>query len=230
MPAYMAYYNLSSDQDWYESSAAQATYQSYIQAVVSRYSSSTAIFSWELMNEPRCHGCDTSVLTNWATTASAYVKSLDSNHLVALGDEGFAPSAGDGSYPFQTVEGVDFAANLAIKTLDYGTAHTYPSSWGVNDSSWVTEWIQAHGQACVTANKPCSMEEYGYPSDHVAVEGPWQQTMLATDGIAMDQFWQYGDTLSTGQTADDTFTIYYGSDEYTSLVTDHVQAASSSGK
>ena len=94
VPAYMTYYNLTQEQ-WYTSSEAQATYQAYIEAVVSRYSTSTAIFAWELMNEPRCHGCDTSVLTSWAATTSAYIKSLDGNHLVTLGDEGFAPSAGD---------------------------------------------------------------------------------------------------------------------------------------
>jgi mannan endo-1,4-beta-mannosidase len=227
MPAYMSYYNLNTDQDWYQSSEAQATYQSYIKAVVSRYSSSSAIFAWELMNEPRCHGCDTSVITSWANTTSAYIKSLDSTHMVTLGDEGWAPSAGDGSYPFTTEEGIDFAANLQIPTLDYGTAHLYPSSWGVNDTEWVTEWIQAHGDACVSANKPCVMEEYGYPSDHVDVEGPWQKTMLATKGIAMDQFWQFGTTLSNGLTANDTFTIYEGTDEWTRLVTDHVKGLGS---
>lgn len=46
---------------WYTDSASQAQYQTYIQAVVSRYTTSTAVFSWELANEPRCSGCDTYV-------------------------------------------------------------------------------------------------------------------------------------------------------------------------
>lgn len=37
-------------------------------------------------------------------------------------------------------------------------------------------------------------------------------------------FWQYGDTLSTGQTSDDGNTIFYGTSDYTVLVTDHVEA------
>lgn len=44
---------------WFTDSASQAQYQKYIAAVVSRYSTSTAVFSWELANEPRCSGCDT---------------------------------------------------------------------------------------------------------------------------------------------------------------------------
>lgn len=43
---------------WYTNTAAQAQYKAYIQAVVSRYSTSTAVFAWELANEPRCSGCD----------------------------------------------------------------------------------------------------------------------------------------------------------------------------
>jgi mannan endo-1,4-beta-mannosidase len=43
---------------WYTNAAAQAQYQAYIKAVVSRYKTSTAVFAWELANEPRCSGCD----------------------------------------------------------------------------------------------------------------------------------------------------------------------------
>lgn len=62
----------------------------------------------------------------------------------------------------------------------------------------------------------------GYPTDHIAIEGPWQTTALNSDGIAADAFWQLGDVLSTGQTSDDTNTIYYGSDEWAALVTNHI--------
>lgn len=91
---------------WYTNTAAQAQYRTYIKAVVSRYITSTAVFAWELANEPRCSGCNTDVIYKWAADTSAYVKSLDPNHMVALGDEGFNPSAGDGSYPYQTSEGM----------------------------------------------------------------------------------------------------------------------------
>ena len=110
---------------WYTNTAAQAQYRRFIQAVVSRYKTSTAILAWELANEPRCAGCSTDIIYNWARDTSAYVKSLDSNHLVTLGDEGFG-LAGDGSYPYQFGEGLDFVKNLGISTLDFGTFHMYP--------------------------------------------------------------------------------------------------------
>lgn len=131
MAAYNSFYGTAATPDlWYTSSTVQAQYKAYIKAVVSRYTTSTAIFAWELANEVRCTGCATTVITNWATSTSAYIKSLDSNHLVTLGDEGFGASipGGDGSYPFQTGPGVDWVANLKISTIDFGTFHLYPSS------------------------------------------------------------------------------------------------------
>lgn len=44
---------------WYTNTAAQTQYKTYIKAVVDRYKTSTAVFAWELGNEPRCDGCDT---------------------------------------------------------------------------------------------------------------------------------------------------------------------------
>jgi mannan endo-1,4-beta-mannosidase len=142
---------------WFTNSAAQAQYKAYVKAVVSRYAKSSAIFAWELANEPRCQGCDTSVIHDWAADISSYIKSLDSQHLVTLGDEGFGLE-GDGSYPFQYTEGLDFVKNLGISTLDFGTLHMYPGHWDQTDD-WGNTWIKAHGAACAAAGKPCLLEE-----------------------------------------------------------------------
>jgi len=130
MPAYMKYYNLNGGKGnsaWYLSSAAQSQYQAYIKAVVSRYHNSTAIFGWELANEPRCNGCSTAIVTDWAKKTASFIKSLDRNHLVAMGDEGFG-LPDEKSYPYSFGEGVDFVKNLAIPDLDFGTLHLYPES------------------------------------------------------------------------------------------------------
>jgi mannan endo-1,4-beta-mannosidase len=110
---------------WFTNTKAQEQYKKYIEAVVSRYSKSDAVFAWQLANEPRCNGCDTDVIYKWATDISSYVRSLDSTHMISLGDEGFG-LAGDSTYPYQFGEGTDFAKNLAIPDLDFGTFHMYP--------------------------------------------------------------------------------------------------------
>jgi len=220
MAAYVSYYGITTT-GWYTSSTAQAQYQKYIQAVVSRYKTSTAIFAWELANEPRCTGCDTSVITNWATTTSAYIKSLDSNHMVTIGDEGFGLNGGsDTSYPFTDGPGTDFTALLSIPDIDFGTYHLYPSGWGETDS-WGPSWITDHATAAAAIGKPVIAEEYG--STTHANETSWQSTILSTQ-TAGDMFWQYGDTLSSGQTSNDGYTLYYGTSEYTTLVTNHAAA------
>lgn len=131
------------------------------------------------------------------------------------------------------MEGLDFAKNLAIPTIDFGTFHLYPASCecavdgylamltclGGTSNEWGNRWVSSHGAACVNAGKPCMFEEYGVKSNHCSVMGQWQQTAVDTKGVAADLFWQYGDTLSTGKSPDDEHTIYYGTSEYQCLVT-----------
>ncbi|KAK3670156.1 hypothetical protein LTR78_010003 [Recurvomyces mirabilis] len=209
---------------WYTDTQSQQVYRDYIKLLVNRYKCSSAIFAWELGNEPRCHGCPTSVIYNWATGVSEYIKSLDSKHMVTLGDEGwFAPpdNIGDGSYAYSGAEGVDFSLNLGIKTLDYGTFHLYPDSWGYNET-WGSTWIVEHDAVGAKYNKPVVLEEYGFatvPGNHTAVEEPWQQTLLLNTSIAMDQFWQFG--LPSLSSLSDANTIFTNETEYITLAEDH---------
>lgn len=209
---------------WYTNSAAQAQYKNYIQAVVSRYKDSTAVFAWELANEPRCSGCDTSVIYNWASSTSKYIKSLDSNHMVTMGDEGFGPlSGGDGSYPYTTgAGGYTWETNLAIDTLDFATFHLYPDSWG-QPLTWGSLWVTTHGQACAKANKPCLLEEYG-GGNSCPDENPWQKAAVDTKGVAGDMFWQYGDVLPSCncQTSQDGNTVFFNQGNWDCMVTQHL--------
>ncbi|EEU33793.1 uncharacterized protein NECHADRAFT_89136 [Fusarium vanettenii 77-13-4] len=222
MRAYLSAFGGASESDWYTNNAAQSQYRKYVNAVVQRYRDSDAIFAWELANEPRCPGCDVDVIYQWAAATSKYVKSLDPGHMVTLGDEGFGVDGGS-SYPYQKVEGTDFAKFLTIETLDFGTIHLYPSHWS-ESYEWGNEWVTAHAKACVKAGKPCLLEEYGAIGEHCARQAPWQKTSRETEGMGGDTFWQWGETLSIGKTHDDDFTIFYGDNDWDCLVKDHVAA------
>ncbi|KAJ5578131.1 uncharacterized protein N7459_007095 [Penicillium hispanicum] len=214
MDAYVNAYG-GSKTEWYTNAKIQSVYQAYIKAVVSRYKSSTSVFAWELANEPRCSGCDTDIIANWVAKTSAYIKSLDSNHM------GMGLKVGsDGSYPYGTSEGSDFAKNLAAPSIDFGTYHLYVSDWGIKDNSWGNEWIKAHAQICDAAGKPCLFEEYGIKDDHCSDSLKWQKTALETN--AGDLFWQYGQQLSTGPSPNDHYTIYYGTADFKCAVSAHV--------
>ncbi|GES60436.1 mannan endo-1,4-beta-mannosidase F [Aspergillus terreus] len=222
--SYLQAYGGASNEDFYNSEPMQKAYRAYVKEVVSRYIDSPAVFAWELANEPRCKGCDTSVLHSWIEKTSRYIKSLDKKHMVTTGEEGFGLDLmSDGSYPFTYVEGGNFTDTLSIPTIDFGTFHLYPSSWGTTND-WGNLWVEAHGAACKAAGKPCLFEEYGVTADHCTLEKPWQTTALKTKGVSGDLYWQYGDNLTTGPSPDDGNTFYYGTDEFECLVTDHVAA------
>jgi mannan endo-1,4-beta-mannosidase len=242
---YCNYFNCNTT-TFYTNEAAQKAYQNWIRFVVHRYKNSPAVFSWELCNEPRCSQCDPSVITNWASKTSAYIKSLDKTHLVTLGDEGWFCGGGDGSYgkhpplafgssgktqtltshyntAYSCYEGVDFIANLGIRTLDYGTFHMYPDGWGYS-YAWGNQWIEEHAALASKYNKPIVLEEYGISSvesNQTAQMREWQATILEND-IAYDSFWQFATNLPSGTNPFDVYKIVYGTDYYNSVVPPHV--------
>ncbi|RDW80391.1 hypothetical protein BP5796_05089 [Coleophoma crateriformis] len=225
--AYTTAFGANSTQ-WFTDETSQTVYKNYIKTLVTRYSKSTAIFAWELANEPRCHGCDSSVVTNWATTISKYIKSLDPDHMVTLGDEGWFAAAdgiGDGSYAYSGSEGVDFVANLKISTLDYGTFHLYPNSWGY-DYTWGSTWIDEHDAVGAAIGKPVILEEYGtpFPHNHTETERLWQLAVL-NSGVAADQIWQFGtyDLSIPASYLGDVNSIYYNETEYKLLGRQHAK-------
>lgn len=162
-------------------------------------------------------------MTTWIADTAAYIKILDAAHMITHGEEGFGLDVGsDGTYPYTYAEGSHFAATCAVPDIDFCTYHLYPDSWNVAPAkAWGNAWIENHGKACVAAGKPCVLEEFGW-NDDCETESAWEATSLASDGNAMDMFWQYGDTLSFGETSQDGNTVYYGTDLFDCLVTDHV--------
>ena len=127
--------------------------------------------AWELTNELRCAGdavrnlpssgnCTAALITSWIDEMSTYIKSIDSRHLVTTGSEGAFnnPSSADAFY--NGYDGDDFAAQLALKHVDYNTFHSYPDWWS-KTVAWTTQWIIDHATAGKAANKPVVHEEYG---------------------------------------------------------------------
>lgn len=200
----------------------QAAYKNYVKFIVNRYKNSSAIFAWELCNEVRCPGCKHTVITKWASDMSAYIKTLDPRHMVALGDEGwYYPPESDGSYAYSGYEGVDFVANLNISTLDYGTFHLYPDPWGYNNT-WGSTWIEQHDESGRVAGKPVVLEEYGSAeTNHANLTTPLQQTVVKHTSIAYDSLWQFGTQLSTGPSSHDSNSVFTNTSDYETLVVQH---------
>ncbi|KAI3993330.1 hypothetical protein MKX01_010073 [Papaver californicum] len=161
---------LQSDDDFYTNPLTKAFYKKHIKAVLTRINSITGvaykgdptIFVWELMNEPRCQS-DLSgrTLQDWFTEMARHVKSIDSNHLLEIGMEGYFGE----SVPERK------QYNPGYQFVDFTTIHLYPDQWlhGSSDQAqldFVDKWVQSHIQDSNSApiGKPLLLAEFGKSS------------------------------------------------------------------
>lgn len=166
------------------SNEAQQWFRDYISMLLNRvntvtgvaYKNEPAIFGWEIMNEGRNTGADPAVLRDWYREIAQFIKSIDSNHLLTTGEEGFdegTPSQYSAdqysnTYVLRAGEGTSYVMNTAIPEIDFGSAHWYPSDWGLGSSfnqSLVNAqhaWINDHKEIAEDFGKPFMVGEYGY--------------------------------------------------------------------
>ena len=149
-----------------------------------KYKNDPTIMTWELANEPRCKSagaydvspaCNTSTLTRWADEMSTYVKSIDRNHLVSVGDEGFYCHPGASDWTDNCGEGVDTEAFTRLPNVDVMSFHLYPDSWGMT-ADWGTSWIKSHFAAARRIGKPAMLGEFGLKDK--SVRNPVYKTWL----------------------------------------------------
>ncbi|GMP44930.1 hypothetical protein CsSME_00013653 [Camellia sinensis var. sinensis] len=170
--------NLASDDDFFTNSVVKGYYKNHIKTVLTRRNSITGveykddptIMAWELMNEPRCTS-DTSgsTIQGWITEMASYLKSIDSNHLLEAGLEGFYGQSGSQKQQFNLnfQVGTDFIANNQIPGIDFATIHSYPDAWlpGTsedNQISFLNNWVNTHIQdAQNILGKPLLVGEFG---------------------------------------------------------------------
>lgn len=148
-------------------------YYDYIKSIVSRtnsitgraYKNEPAIMSWQLCNEPRAFSKENKELfAEWISKAAALIKSIDSNHLVSTGSEGYI--------------GCEVDAELcerihSDKNIDYLTIHIWPVNWGwaprSNPDSGIEnacmesgKYIDEHIAMAKRIDKPLVIEEFGF--------------------------------------------------------------------
>ncbi|KAL7135447.1 hypothetical protein ABFS83_11G097000 [Erythranthe nasuta] len=173
--------NLNNEDDFFTNPIVKGYYKNYVKAVLTRVNSITGvaykdeptIFAWELMNEPRCESdLSGKSIQDWVAEMSTYVKSIDTNHLLEVGLEGFYGESVPGkkqNNPGGIEVGTDFISNNRIPQIDFTTIHIYPDQWipGSNDEiqdEFVDKWIQAHIDDSKSVGKPFMVAEFGKSS------------------------------------------------------------------
>lgn len=160
---------------FYSDTTAVKLYRNAVSYIVGRkntvtgrdYKNDPTIMAWQLCNEPR--GMNNTVVYNqWVDSTAALIKSLDSNHLVSAGTEGYTS---DASY-----SGVDVNENHNGKYIDYVTCHVWVENWGWYDPkrnietydssvSKMKGYFRKHVEAAEILNKPLVLEEFGIARD-----------------------------------------------------------------
>jgi mannan endo-1,4-beta-mannosidase len=173
---YLTWYGRGEHHEFFSAPELKQAYRNWVEHVLTRvntvngrrYKDDPVVFAWELANEPRCKsgssfdsntGWDTSTITSWADEMSSFVKSLDPNHLVSVGDEGFLNGGGQ-HWAYRAHVGVDHAALTALPHVDFGTFHLYPDDWGTA-AGFAEQWIADHLDLARRLGKPSLLEEYG---------------------------------------------------------------------
>uniref|UniRef100_A0A7N0UHI3 mannan endo-1,4-beta-mannosidase n=1 Tax=Kalanchoe fedtschenkoi TaxID=63787 RepID=A0A7N0UHI3_KALFE len=170
--------SLGSDDDFFRNQVVKEFYKAHIRTVLNRYNTITGvvykndptIMAWELINEPRCTS-DTSgrTMQGWITEMASYVKSIDRNHLLEVGLEGFYSASNPqrrNVNPGFSI-GTDFLANNLVSGIDFATVHSYPDQWLGNSNdqtqlSFLGNWLNVHIQDSQNIlHKPLLLAEFG---------------------------------------------------------------------
>ena len=151
------------------------------------YRDDPTIFGWELMNEAQVITGRWNERRAWFAEMSAYLKSLDPNHLVAPGAWGYRSSS----------ERREWLADHAIPSIDYCDVHNYPRDDHdsfVDSPAALKVFIENRAAAAFSIGKPIVFGEFGMgDSGHNgASQAEWYRAFFegnARAGVGGAMFW-----------------------------------------
>lgn len=210
-------------------------YKDYIETLLNhenvytgiKYKDDPTIFSWELMNEPRCPSDENGtkgIFKDWATEMSAFVKSVDSNHMLTSGEEGFycydrqeRTDLPSGQWMYFGTEGVDWNTTMQIPDIDFGTVHIYCDQWGLTEPEDADRWFKEHMQGAIDVNKPVIIEEFGWAEKDTRAD-KYEDWFSIFEGVKYDglevagtNYWMIASEMDDNKLYPDYdgYTVYY---------------------
>ncbi len=166
---------------FYSNEKANELFRNFILKIITRqnkysgvfYRQDPTIMSWQLANEPRPGGMNAFTVQNvnsycnWIEETAKYIKSLDPNHLVSTGSEGYM-----GSLQKDSV----FIKAHKSRYVDYLTFHLWSKNWSWFDAKRAQEtfptavenalgYINQHINYARKIEKPIVLEEFGLGRD-----------------------------------------------------------------
>ena len=164
---------------FFSSPHCKATFKAFMATLLNRintfsgvaYKDDPAIFAFDLMNEPRVPADPSgATLGAWIEEMAAYFKSIDHNHMLTTGAEGFfGPSTPDlvvDNPSGDNGTGHDFVAHHSLQDIDFATIHVWPDQWLQCCTvecliPFLDRWVAGHIAASDAIGKPLMVEEFG---------------------------------------------------------------------
>jgi mannan endo-1,4-beta-mannosidase len=151
---------------FYSNAETRRLYREHVEKLATRrntvtgvnYRDDPTIFAWELMNEAQVITGRWAERRAWFAEMSAYLKSLDPNHMITPGAWGYRSSA----------ERREWLADHAIRTIDYCDVHNYPRDDHdsfIDSPAALKEFIENRAAAAFSLGKPLVVGEFGMSVD-----------------------------------------------------------------
>jgi mannan endo-1,4-beta-mannosidase len=180
---------------FYTNETARRLYREHLQKIATRrnsingvmYRDDPTIFGYELVNEAQCLTGRWEERRAWLAEMSAYLKSLDHDHLIAPGDWGYRSAA----------ERREWLSDHALPNIDYCDVHNYPrddTDLVVDSPKALNEFIENSVAAAYSIKKPLVFGEFGMSGDGYKgfTQVDWYRAYfesVARDGASGAIFW-----------------------------------------
>jgi mannan endo-1,4-beta-mannosidase len=179
-----------SHNDFFVNDSLKQWFKFYIELLLNRtntfteikYKDDETIFSWEIMNEAENRGENFNVIKDWYAEISSFIRSIDQNHLVTTGENGYdiypdlyseVDLMYNGShFLVNGYKGTSFYENSLLGNIDYTSFHSYPNGWGLSAKAGKT-WIKDHYKITESFNKPALLGEFGIVENKLSVYTNW---------------------------------------------------------
>jgi len=200
---------------FYTNETTRRLYREHVEKIATRrntvtgllYRDDEAILGYELMNEAQCVTGRWTERRAWLVEMSAYLKSLDPDHLLAPGDWGYRSA----------VERREWLFDHNLPNIDYCDVHDYPRDdvdSFVDSPKALGEFIENRVAASASIKKPLVLGEFGMSIDGYKgfSQLDWFRSYFenaARDGVGGAMFWiftpdpgrGYGVTYSSSRDA-----------------------------
>jgi mannan endo-1,4-beta-mannosidase len=191
-PQMSAWHNGAGNREFFATSqTTREDYKKLVEAIIHRtntlsgvrYADDPTIFAWELMNEPEIH--PTALFSDWVREMAAYVKRLDSRHLLATGQD-------------STETGL---VELHDPNIDFGTWHGYAEYQKITARAFQQK-INTFCDLAHNYGKPVLLEEFGLAQpDRIRGEiyKDWLSDIASNKDCAGWMVWRLVSTQDTGR-------------------------------